>query len=181
MNPYTQLSDQSVVDLLCPSYDLIPLRTFARALAHSPRFNGHVGRYSVAQHSVHVAEVLQYWCVPRGVIAGGLLHDLHEAVIGDISTPVKNAIRALGGGDALAALDTRHVEEVETRFRVHTRHAMIKKADAAMCLAEADQLLGGRVGPHWPKGEPAKIPIPFWTPQRAYVEFMDMADKLDLA
>lgn len=64
------------------------MRDVARALSHLCRYTGDVRQfYSVAQHSLHVAEFL----VPHGpkVALAGLLHDCAEAYMGDISYPVQ--------------------------------------------------------------------------------------------
>lgn len=61
----------------------------ARSLSHLNRFCGHTVRpYSVAEHSLNVSQGC-YWL--GGPIAAmyGLLHDLHETVTCDVSTPVK--------------------------------------------------------------------------------------------
>ena len=60
------------------------------SLAHINRFAGHVGEYSVAQHCVLVSENL-----PHGAKPYGLLHDAHEFVTGDITTPAARALAAI--------------------------------------------------------------------------------------
>jgi len=165
---YIQTSNLNTIDLLNPDYSGIPLEEFARALSYINRFTGHAGAYSVAQHSVHVAAL----CPPVHR-AAGLLHDLHEAVIGDISTPMKNA---LGVRD----IEARHEKAVVRRFGGVLRCPEVKHADQAMCNAEADQLLGGRIGDGWPNVDPAPIEIPVWSPQQAFNEFMVLAHILDI-
>jgi hypothetical protein len=71
-------------------------RDIASTLARTCRFNGAlrddwpVQWHSVADHSVLVAAILIRW---MGLAAGagliGLFHDAHEALVGDIITPVK--------------------------------------------------------------------------------------------
>lgn len=79
------------------------IREVARALARAPRFAGQTRRrYSVAAHSIWCArESLRVTSTPRtpaqrwrrGCKAlACLLHDAHEAYIGDIPTPVAAAI-----------------------------------------------------------------------------------------
>jgi len=60
----------------------IDINDIAFALSHIPRFNGHVGCYSVAQHSVHVAEL-----APNRLTVAALLHDAAETYIGDLASP----------------------------------------------------------------------------------------------
>lgn len=69
----------------------------ARQLARIPRFAGctDAGIYSVAQHSVAVMAMVDPCARPHA-----LLHDAHEAYIGDMITPMK---RALGMAGAYAA------------------------------------------------------------------------------
>jgi hypothetical protein len=58
-------------------------------LARIPRFNGAAGKYSVAQHSVLVMEQFEEGSILRPF---ALLHDAHEAMIGDIIRPLQMAL-----------------------------------------------------------------------------------------
>jgi hypothetical protein len=51
--------------------------------------------YSVAEHSILVCRILQKIGASNFTILQGLLHDAHEAYIGDITTPVKKMIYAV--------------------------------------------------------------------------------------
>jgi len=75
----------------------------ALALSQINRYTGHSRfPYSVAQHSVFVSKLLDF--DPRLAMLG-LAHDAHEAIIGDISTPLKLQIRAAGAGHVLEKLE----------------------------------------------------------------------------
>lgn len=86
----TQVRTESgkLFDLLQPTTEMVDIRDIAAALAKLCRFNGHTQtHYSVAQHSVLVAELL-----PAEIRAYGLFHDAKEAFIGDKVSPVKTAM-----------------------------------------------------------------------------------------
>jgi hypothetical protein len=81
------------VFLLSPAPDAIHIRDIAHHLSLINRFNGATETpYSVAQHSVLVADLLLHRKQPAHVCMWGLLHDAHEAYLGDVTTPVKAAI-----------------------------------------------------------------------------------------
>lgn len=62
----------------------------AHALSQINRFNGHSAfPYSVAQHSVLVSDMLAF--CPVAALAG-LMHDAHEALVGDLVKPFKQTM-----------------------------------------------------------------------------------------
>lgn len=69
----------------------------ARGLSNTCRFAGQLCGdttiapffYSVAEHSILVHDLLVAWGADPPLLVAGLLHDAHEAVYGDIPTPLK--------------------------------------------------------------------------------------------
>lgn len=79
-------------NLLDPKVEDVSFTGIAHNLSCQPRFNGSLGRYSVAEHCVHVHDEAQRRAYPKPVRLLALLHDAHEAMIGDITTPVVQAL-----------------------------------------------------------------------------------------
>lgn len=71
---------------LDPNPEKIFIEDIAHALAHIPRYGGHLPQhYSVAQHSLYVARIL-----PTPLKLAGLLHDATEGYLGgDVPSPIK--------------------------------------------------------------------------------------------
>ena len=64
------------------------IEDIAVSLSRLPRFNGHTREfYSVAEHSVHVSEVVGQ--IDPDLALDGLLHDATEAYLGDMSRPLR--------------------------------------------------------------------------------------------
>lgn len=83
-------ADRSV-DIMRPDWRAIDIRFLAATLARINRYNGRTALpLSVAQHSIHVARLL-----PARLRRHGLLHDGHEAILGDITAPMKAALRLM--------------------------------------------------------------------------------------
>ena len=82
-----------------PQPEEIHITDIAAQLARICRFNGalrdDIGHYSVAQHCCLVSD----HCPPELALEG-LLHDAHEAYIGDMSKPVKMNLHLLSGKQA---------------------------------------------------------------------------------
>lgn len=75
------------LDVFDPDPECIKIEDIAHALSHQPRFGGHLPKlYSVAQHSVHCAELARD---PHKLAA--LLHDASEGLgLLDLPKPIKN-------------------------------------------------------------------------------------------
>lgn len=79
----------------------------ATALSRLPRWAGHTSRpYSVAQHCIVVSHLCRHFATLHNERVGdrvslaaaslyGLLHDAHEALIGDITRPTAHALEAI--------------------------------------------------------------------------------------
>lgn len=73
---------------LDPRPEDIDIEDIAHALSHLCRYGGHCNKfYSVAQHSIHVAEAL-----PDDIKLWGLLHDATEAYLVDVPRPIKSLL-----------------------------------------------------------------------------------------
>lgn len=71
-----------------PTLEMFCIEDIAHALAHVPRFAGHLNEpYSVGQHSIEVARR-----VPKEHKLAALLHDASEAYLLDMPTPIKNRL-----------------------------------------------------------------------------------------
>lgn len=130
-----QTTSGRTVHLFDPKVEEIELEDIARALSQINRFTGHTKRlYSVAEHSIYVAELLRQWGEPTYVQLQGLLHDSQEAYLGDISGPLKSTpvfgdIYRLAEDNMLRCIYTAlQVKEWPTQ----REQEAIKRADKAM-------------------------------------------------
>lgn len=170
--PWLQTRSGRAFPLVDPEPSDVHWPDIVYALAHTNRFGGHVGPYSVAQHSVLVAEQLRpEWR------AYGLLHDAHEAFIGDIPTPLKrwveretNTLWCLADGidrAILLAAGLCYPMPEEIAEAVHI-------ADVRVLIAERRDLM--RPPPHsWGREYDDVLPIldyiEIWHAQKAIARF----------
>lgn len=115
------------VHVLDPDPDQICIEDIAHALSNICRFGGHTSNfYSVAQHSVHVANL-----VPVELALDGLMHDAAEAYLGDVINPLKVLLE-----------DYKKIEEkllylIAKKFGFnYPICAEVKKADSYMLIVE---------------------------------------------
>ena len=137
------------IDLACPAPTRIVLVDVSHALAQINSFTGHARRpYSVAEHSLLVLEIVQrlMHVDVHGQFAA-LMHDAHEAYVGDMATPTKR----LAGAD-WALLEGRMERALRSAWGLHNAAHLwrdqIKTADLIALATEREQLLPN-VGAPW--------------------------------
>lgn len=143
------LAGGTLFDLADPECSDFTITDIAHALGRVCRFAGHTNRfYSVAEHCVHVALL-----VPMELVRPALLHDASEAFIGDVTRPLKamlpdyreiearveDAISDRLLADFMPAGDGQQNPAGHRRSLIHD--PVIKRADVAMCLVEARELM----------------------------------------
>lgn len=115
----------------------VSIEDIAHHLAHICRFSGACSRfYSVAEHSLLVADILAYWGEPADVHLQGLMHDAPEYLLGDLSTPLKRQMpdyRAIERRNWLAICEAFELE--------YTLHPAVKRADLTALAIERRDLM----------------------------------------
>lgn len=154
---WVQTRSGRAVDLLDTKPEQIYAEDLAVQLARIPRWNGAtVGRpseiYPVAMHSILVSMLLPADS-PSALKLAALLHDAHEAYIGDMPSPVKWAIRHVLRRNGCSVDPFRYISDF-IQDAVHEAaglpmvfmewHDAIKKADM-WALALEDRYL---MAPH---------------------------------
>lgn len=85
-------------DLLSPRAEDVNIDDILHALSRISRFAGATRGdygYTVAQHSLLVADLVASWGAPPELVREALLHDAAEAYYGDITAPVQMALRSM--------------------------------------------------------------------------------------
>jgi 5'-deoxynucleotidase YfbR-like HD superfamily hydrolase len=132
------------VPLSYPTWRDIDIRDIARSHSLVNRFTGHTKRpYSVAEHVV----VGSYLVAPAFALAF-LLHDAHEAYIGDISSPLKRLLR--GVADVSRQFDVAIGERFGLTLwpmgpEVHAVDALMLEAEFQVVMAKGDEEISGEV------------------------------------
>jgi hypothetical protein len=119
---------------LDPHPDDIEIMDIAHSLSLQCRFAGHTKEhYSVAKHSLHVAEL-----VPKKYFLEALLHDASEAYLVDLPRPIKN-FSAMGR--EYKKIETRIQKVINEKFRAIETPKCVLDADNRVLMAEARDLL----------------------------------------
>lgn len=157
---------------LAPRIEDLDLVDIAHALSLKCRWGGHVPElYSVAQHSVHVAQL-----VAEPFKRWGLLHDAAEAYLPDLCTPIKARY------PEVIAAEERILDLVRVRWSLPAgMPAEVKAADRRMMQAEALALMGFDASDlGLDPSDPSLHPIEPWAPRCAERLFLKAADELGI-
>ena len=134
----------SEVDVLNFTPDMVSLSDIIQSLSKICRYNGHVPHfYSVAEHSVFVAELLASHGHSATVCLTGLLHDAAEAYVGDMVRPLKNHPDFGGIHQKIEAGISQTIHTVLGGFYPHPE--AVHMADKAVYEWEVDNIRSGLV------------------------------------
>ena len=128
------------------------LETLAHHLAIINRFTGATCRpYSVAEHSLLCADIAEAYNAPLPAQLACLMHDAHEAITGDTSSPVKWAL-----AQAWENFEQPQARALRRHFGLQTAFAgyrqQIKRIDLVALATERRDLLAFDPAAHrpWP-------------------------------
>lgn len=155
------------------------LEDIARSLSQTNRYGGHTSwPYSVAQHSVLMADAIYLETDDPNLALDCLFHDATEAYLGDMKTPLKNMMPSY--------------REMENRVDAAIRKAFArmgvpaemfpktKEYDTRILLDEKFALLSP-TGPKWgielDGTEPLGVLVAWWSSDTAYCEWLLSVDK----
>jgi len=151
-------------------FEFVP-EDIAHALSHLCRFTGHVETfYSVAQHSVHVADLL-----PNQYKLEGLMHDGTEAFLTDISSPLKRML------PDYKAIEKRVERALAKAFNLpFPMSPLVKDADSVMLMTERRDLMPlprvGEASVQWPTFIPADFTVVPWPARYAKMVWLHRYD-----
>ena len=176
--PYLQTVSGRWVNPFDPDPSQLDAGDIARALANQCRFGGHSRVfYSVAQHSVIVAELVEQRGGNVEDVFAALMHDATEAYLGDMPHPLKH--RSPLGAAFKDAED--HLERaLHERFGIKPDVPEIKRADRALLATERRAFSSEDW--HWPElegVEPLDLELTAWSPDEAAQAFAERYAELE--
>lgn len=150
----------------------VVLADIAHALAMTNRYNGHtLFPYSVAQHSVLIAEWVFAKTSDPWAALDALLHDATEAYLGDITRPLKQVMWLYGMLEA--TLDTRIRQVFLPAGALPSSPSIVKQADKRILLDER-AVLQPYSKNMWGVDslEPLGVTIAEWTAEQAELKYL---------
>lgn len=128
-----------LIDPANPRPEDITIEDIAKGLAKEKRFGGNtLVPYSVAQHSVHVAELCRTIDDSPLAVKKAFLHDASEAFLGDIVQPLKRIL------PDYRELEAEWMDAIAKRFDLPSgfqHDPIVKECDQAIFVCEATSLV----------------------------------------
>lgn len=158
-------------DFLNPTFDSICIVDIAHHLSNTCRFSGATSQfYSVAQHSIIMANMAKKHRLDDKTILQCLLHDAAETYMGDLSTPLKGMFpmfKAIENGILKLIFEKYHVP--------YPLFPICKQFDTIMLVTERLHLMPDTKNDWGVDEQPIKsIKIPPMTPREAESKFLSM-------
>ena len=155
-----------------PTAEMVSIVDIAWALSRTCRWNGHSEIqpkrfYSVAEHSVLMADYLRSRGHSRLTCLTALLHDGAEAYVSDVPGPIKPFFPGFKEMEAL--IDGAIAEKFGS---LHPFPPPVKELDRAMIPTEHEQLFTDEWCDVFIAMEPVDIKLKCWSPEEAYDNFM---------
>lgn len=168
-NHWIQTYTGKAFDLLSPDPSQVHIDDIAHALSNICRFNGHsIAHYSVAQHSVLLADQLATDGASIEVQRWALLHDAAEAYCGDIVRPLKSLLMGF------AEIEGRIMDAICVRFGMDVNMpAIVKDFDNNILADEYHDVMGEGDVPWNLPYEPLGLtidPWPCWKAKRVFLQ-----------
>lgn len=170
--PTILLASGHYFDLLDPAGSRFTIADLARGLGNTCRFAGQCSAfYSVAEHSWHAS-----FLVPANLAFAALMHDAQEALVGDVTRPLKSLL------PEYKVIENRISGVIADRFALADLcdHRLVKLADVQMLAAEQAELMPAH-DDQWAvlAGiEVPAIPWKFWSPNDAAKSWLARAEQL---
>lgn len=163
---WMETSTGGKIHIFDPQPGEIRLEDIVHACGYTCRYGGHCKtHYSVAQHSVHVADVVKDRGGNATLQLQALLHDAAEAYIGDLPRPVKMWMSQFQDLDAY--LTGKIMEVFGVPLQNDDLPHEIHYVDRNICHDEGKVLLKSGPGAWWSNLESFGLEIDPWGPSVA--------------
>lgn len=170
--PTILLASGHYFDLLDPANSRFTLNDIAQGLGKTCRFAGQCGWfYSVAEHCWHAS-----YLVPGHLAFPALMHDAAEAMIGDVTRPLKSLL------PAYKEIEARIEGVIADRFALADLcdHPLVKRADICMLAAEQRDMMPAH-DDEWAVTAGVDVPVigwKYWDAPAATLNWLKRAEEL---
>jgi 5'-deoxynucleotidase YfbR-like HD superfamily hydrolase len=174
-----RIQSGTYLDLLDPQPEQFTISDIAGALSRICRFGGQVAEfYSVAEHSVHCANIARNDGLSIEVQRAALMHDAAEAFCGDVVKPLKVMLRGY------AEVERRIEDCIGRKFGIDfaAHKDAVREIDRSMLIAERRSLFSADVVEWTGENQVKKVSVPFylWRPTDAEHAFTQLASYLGI-